>query len=215
LPDVLPGDVAGLTTLLHSIVQAHDESNLKTLNYISYLFEQFTLARHRTFGSSSEQLSGQGRLFDEAEVLAESTTEAQDIAPLPPEPTQPEGKDKPSGGKRGPLPAELKRVEIVHDVPEAERTCPCGTPMVVIGQDVSEQLDIVPMQVRVLRHLRLRYGCAKSVHAPVTAPLPPQPLPKSNASADFIAMLLTVKFVDGLPLTRFGKVLDRCGVPVP
>src|ERR1035437_6167093 len=89
LPEVLPADVAGLTALLHSIVQAHDESNLKALNYISYLVEQFTLARHRTFGSSSEQLSGQGRLFDEAEVLAESTTEAQDIAPLPPEPTQP------------------------------------------------------------------------------------------------------------------------------
>jgi hypothetical protein len=71
------------------------------------------------------------------------------------------------------------------------------------------------MQVRVLRHIRKRYGCLASVHAPVTAPLPPQPLPKSNASADFLAMLLTVKFVDGLPLTRFGKVLDRHGVPVP
>src|SRR5660397_92754 len=94
------------------------------------------------------------------------------------------------------------------------RTC-IGTPMVVIGQDISEQLDIVPMQVRVLRHIRMRYGCPTSVHAPVTAKLPPQPLPKSNASADFLAMMLTVKFVDGLPLTRFGKVLDRHGVPVP
>src|SRR5271157_5219259 len=136
LPEVLPNDVAGLTALLHSIVQVHDESNLKALNYISYLFEQFTLARHRMFGSSSEQVSGQSRLFDEAEVLAEATTEAQNIAPLPPESTPPEGKDKPARGKRGALPAELKRVEIVHDVPEAERTCPCGTPMVVIGQDI-------------------------------------------------------------------------------
>jgi hypothetical protein len=71
------------------------------------------------------------------------------------------------------------------------------------------------MQVRVLRHIRKRYGCPGSMHAPVTAALPPQPLPKSNASADFLAMLLTVKFVDGLPLTRFGKVLARHGVPVP
>ena len=215
LPEVLPTDMAGLTALLHSIVQAHDDSNLKALNYINYLFEQFTLARHRMFGSSSEQVSGQGRLFDEAEVLAEATTEAQNIAPLPPESARPEGKDKPARGKRGPLPAELKRVEIVHDVPEAERTCPCGTPMVLIGQDISEQLDIVPMQVRVLRHIRMRYGCPSSDHPPVTAPLPPQPLPKSNASPDFLAMMLTVKFVDGLPLTRFGKVLGRHGVPVP
>lgn len=219
LPAVLPTDVAALTALLHSVVQTHNEVKFKAQGHIQHLLEQFILSRHRQFGSSSEQLSAQGRLFDEAEALAEATTEAQDIAPLPPEPAADEGKGKPTNkparGKRGPLPADLKRVEIVHDVPEAERTCPCGTPMVEIGQDVSEQLDIVPMQVRVLRHIRKRYGCPGSIHAPVTAPLPPQPLPKSNASADFLAMLLTVKFVDGLPLTRFGKVLDRHGVPVP
>eukprot|EP01037_Dinobryon_pediforme_P020073 gene20073-20610_t len=226
LPAVLPTDVAALTALLHSVVQAHNEVKFKAQGprpkaqgHIQHLLEQFILSRHRQFGSSSEQLSAQGRLFDEAEALAEATTEAQDIAPLPPESAANEGNGKPTNkparGKRGPLPADLKRVEIVHDVPEAERTCPCGTPMVEIGQDVSEQLDIVPMQVRVLRHIRKRYGCPGSIHAPVTAPLPPQPLPKSNASADFLAMLLTVKFVDGLPLTRFGKVLDRHGVPVP
>jgi transposase len=87
--------------------------------------------------------------------------------------------------------------------------------MVEIGQEISEQLDIVPMQIRVLRHIRKRYGCPSSLHAPLTAALPPQPLPKSNASADFLAMLLTVKFVDGLPLARFEYVLDRHGVPVP
>ena len=214
LPAILPTDVAALTALLHSVMEVHAESNLKALNYISHLFEQFLLARRRMFGSSSEQSPLQGHLFDEAESLAETSTEAQDIAPIPSEPTEPVEKAKPRG-KRAPLPTELARVDVMHDVPEADRTCPCGTPMLVIGQDVSEQLDIVPMQVRVLRHIRLRYGCAASVHAPITAALPAQPLPKSNASADFLAMLLTVKFVDGLPLTRFGKVLGRHGVPVP
>lgn len=214
LPAVLPTDVAALTALLHAQQQAHDASNAKAFAYIAHLFEQFLLARRRMFGSSSEQSSSQGRLFDEAEVLAVDTTEAQDIAPLAPAPTEPEVKHKPARGKRSPLPPELKRVDIIHDVPEAERNC-CGVPMAVIGQDVSEQLDIVPMQVRVLRHIRLRYGCPTSVHAPVTAALPPQALPKTNASADFLAMLLTVKFVDGVPLYRFGKVLDRHGAPVP
>jgi transposase len=218
LPVVLPTDVAALTALLHSVIQAHDASNQKALDYINHLFEQFLLARRRMFGSSSEQLSAQGRLFDEAEALAVGTTAEQDIAPIPepatPEPAAPEIKDKPARGKRSPLPPELERVEIVHDVPQSQRSC-CGTLMVVIGQDVSEQLDIVPMQVRVLRHIRLRYGCPTSTHAPVSATLPPQPLPKSNASADFLAMMLTIKFVDGLPLTRFGKVLDRHHAPVP
>ena len=66
---------------------------------------------------------------------------------------------KPARGKRGPLPAELARVDVVHVVLVAERTFPCGTPMVEIGEDVSEQLDLVPMQVCVLR------SCAGSQYA--------------------------------------------------
>src|SRR5471030_3317367 len=87
--------------------------------------------------------------------------------------------------------------------------------MVEIGEDVSEQLDIVPMQVRVLRHIRKRYGCPSSAHAPVVAALPAQPLPRSNASPDLLAMLLTVKYADGLSLARFEYVLERAGVTVP
>ena len=150
-------------------------------------------------------------------ALAESSTEEQDIAPIAPEtaPANDKNKKVAARGKRSPLPAELTRFDVVHEVPPSERTCPCGTPMVEIGQDVSEQLDIVPMQVRVLRHIRKRYGCPGSIHAPVTAPLPPQPLPKSNASADFLAMLLIIKFIDGLPLARFEHVLARHGATVP
>jgi transposase len=180
--------------------------------YIVRMLEQAVLARQRMFGASSEQLPAQSRLFDEAEALAQSSTEAQDLAPIAAEVLP---AVKLARGKRAPLPAQLERVDVVHDVPESDRTCPCGTPMVEIGQDISEQLDIVPMQVRVLRHIRKRYGCPKSNHAPITAALPAQPLPKSNASADFLAMLIAVKFVDGLPLARFEHVLDRHGAPVP
>ncbi|MCW2311409.1 hypothetical protein M2244_001137 [Rhodoferax antarcticus] len=51
----------------------------------------------------------------------------------------------------------------------------------------------MPIQVRVIRNIRKRYGCPASVHAPITAALPPQPLPKSNASSDFLAMLLAAR----------------------
>ncbi|MEO6319240.1 MAG: IS66 family transposase [Polaromonas sp.] len=190
--------------------------------YIIRMLEQAVLARQRMFGASSEQLSAQSRLFDEAEALAQSSTEAQDLAPIAAEALSSSSDAstskppvKPARGKRALLPVELPRVDVVHDVSESERTCPCGTPMLEIGCDVSEQLDIVPMQVRVLRHIRKRYACPGSLHTPITAPLPPQPLPKSNASADFLAMLLAVKFVDGLPLARFEYVLERHGAQVP
>ena len=221
LPSDLPVDLAALTLLMDAQRATHQAAvNLlegQFRNQLNRLIEQFILSRHRQFGVSSEQLSGQGRLFDEAELLAAGTTEAQDIAPIPPEAAS-SSEDKPKAkarGKRAPLPPELPRVVILHDVPEADRFCACGTPMILMGQQISEQLDIVPMQIRVLQHVRNTYGCPVSEHAPVTAPVPVQPLPKTNASADFLAMLLTVKYVDGLPLTRFNKVLNRHGAPVP
>ncbi len=185
------------------------------------LYEQLRLARRRMFGPSSESHAGQGWLFDEAEALVESAPEAGDTATLPPTDTEPTGDTpadtgkKKARGKRKPLPVELPRIDVVHDIPEAERTCACGTPMVEIGQDVSEQLDIVPMQVRVLRHIKKRYGCPKGDQAPVSARAPAQVLPKSNASNDLLAMLLVTKYVDGLPLARFEYVLARAGVLVP
>jgi transposase len=184
------------------------------------IYEQLRLARGRMFGPRSESHAGQGWLFNEAEALVESVPEAGDAAALPPATETSDdmpadaGKKK-ARGKRKPLPVELPRIDVIHDVPEAERTCACGTPMVEIGQDVSEQLDIVPMQVRVLRHIRKRYGCPKGDQAPVTAPAPAQVLPKSNASNDLLALLLIIKYVDGLPLARFEYVLARAGVLVP
>ena len=184
------------------------------------IYEQLRLARRRMFGPSSESHAGQSGLFDEAEALVEAAPEASDTAQLPPADQAPADAPahtdkKKARGKRKPLPIELPRIDVVHDVPESERTCACGTPMVEIGQDVSEQLDIVPMQVRVLRHIRKRYGCPKGEHAPLIAPAPAQVLPKSNASNDLLAMLLVTKYVDGLPLARFEYVLARAGVLVP
>src|ERR1700692_1591989 len=224
LPARLPDDVEALKALLLAQQAAHQQAIAQTLEHamrhIDHLYEQFVLLRQRHFGASTEQSAGQAHLFDEAEVLAAASTPDQDQAPIPSQSdaAADAGKKsagKPARGKRAPLPPDLPRVDIVHEVPEDQRLCPCGTPMVEIGEDVSEQLDIVPMQVRVLRHIRKRYGCPGSAHAPVVAALPAQPLPRSNASPDLLAMLLTVKYADGLSLARFEYVLERAGVAVP
>lgn len=224
LPSVLPHDVDALKTLLVAQQNAHtaliETIRQEAHDYVIRMLEQAILARQRMFGASSEQMTAQSRLFDEAEVLAQTSTEAQDTAPQAPEQPLTDVQSakpdvRPARGKRVALATGLPRVDVVHDVPEALRTCACGTAMIEIGQDISEQLDIVPMQVRVLRHIRKRYGCPTSQHPPITAALPAQPLPKSNASVDFLAMLLAVKFVDGLPLARFENVLARHGAPVP
>jgi transposase len=100
-------------------------------------------------------------------------------------------------------------------LPEHELTCVDGCRKDAIGEEVSEQLEIVPMQIRVIRHVRKVYGGRDCETAPVTADKPAQMIEKSMASPNALAMLLTTKYVDGLPLHRFEKFLRRYGVDIP
>jgi cell wall-associated NlpC family hydrolase len=85
LPSVLPHDVHALKTLLVTQQSAFDAAvaaiHKEAHDYVTRILEQAILARQRMFGASSEQLRAQGRLFDEAESLAHTSTEAQDTAP--------------------------------------------------------------------------------------------------------------------------------------
>jgi len=62
-------------------------------------------------------------------------------------------------GKRKPLPAKLPRIDVIHELPEHALTCECGCRKQAIGEETSEQLEIIPMQVRVIRHIRKTYAC--------------------------------------------------------
>ena len=65
--------------------------------------------------------------------------------------------------KRGrkPLPEALPRVEVVHDIDDADKICACGCELTRIGEEVSEQLDIIPAKMQVIRHIRPKYACKK------------------------------------------------------
>ena len=76
----------------------------------------------------------------------------------PPTDKKAAGERTPPQRNRGALPAHLPRVEIVIDV--EDKRCPCcGGAMHVIGEDVSEMLDVMPAQYRVKVIRRPRYGC--------------------------------------------------------
>ena len=82
LPAQLPDDVEALKALLHaqqaahqqaieqSVRQAVEQTHEHAMRHIDHLYEQFVLLRQRHFGASTEQSSGQARLFDEAEEAA-------------------------------------------------------------------------------------------------------------------------------------------------
>ena len=176
---------------------------------IAGLLEQFRLQRQQRFGASSEQAPGQGVLFNEAETLVaeppdEPTPNAATPTADPPHP--------PRRGRRRPLPPALPRIEVVHDLAAGDQQCACGCQLNALGEEISEQLDIIPAQVRVIRHIRKTYACPRCETAPITAPLPAQPIPKSNASAGLLAHIAVAKYQDGLPLYRQEAILQRAGI---
>jgi hypothetical protein len=64
----------------------------------------------------------------------------------------------------------------------------------------SDQFEIIPVQFRVLQHQRMKYRCPCCESHIKTAPMTPQPIPKSMASPGLLAYIATAKFVDALPL---------------
>jgi transposase len=122
-----------------------------------------------------------------------------------------------TGAKAGrkAIAAHLPRVAIVHDIPQSERQCACGSQLIEIGSDISEQLDYVPPKIQVLQHVRKKYACPGCEQCVKTAPLPAQILPKTNAAPGLPAHLVASKYVDALPLYRQETIFARYGVSLP
>jgi len=103
----------------------------------------------------------------------------------------------------------------VHDLSDEEKQCSCGCQLTPIGEEVSEQLDIVPAQIRVIRNIRRKYACRGCEDTIRTAALPPQPIPKSNATPGLLAHITVAKYQDALPLARQEKMFRRIGADIP
>ena len=124
--------------------------------------------------------------------------------------------------KRGrrPIPPEYPRVEVVHDIPEEEKVCPCGCQLTRIGEEVSEKLDIIPQKIQVIRTIRPKYACRACEGVEDEGPtvkiasMPPQIIPQGIVTPGLLAYILTNKFEDGLPFYRQQKMFDRLGVDI-
>lgn len=86
-----------------------------------------------------------------------------------------------------------------------------GNALREIGVEVSEQLDIVPQQVRVIRHERVKYACPCCDGSLRLAPKPAQVIPKGLLSDAALAWVIIAKYLDGLPLYRQAALLGRFG----
>lgn len=174
--------------------------------------ERLRALQGQLFAAKSEARgSDQKDLFlNEAEALAPS----EQTAPA-------QSEDQPSTAvvghqrkKRGrkPLDAALPRDIVRHELPESERFCAHdGHALVEIGAEVSEQLHIIPEQVRVLQHQRIKYACPCCDLSLKLAPTPARIIPRGLLTEEAQAWVITGKYQFGMPLYRTAMLLRRFG----
>ena len=198
---------------------AHNEQALKdqaqTIErqraHIQSLEEALIRLRQQHFGPRSEKLTAEQldlQLFNEAELLDAPSPSADDEVEV--EVAAHKRKVK----KTHALPKDLPRIEVVHDLPEDEKTCACCGELHPIGEQRLEQLAVIPLQYFVIVHVRKKYA-STCRHVLRTAPMPAQPLPASQASPQLLAQVMVAKYHDGLPLYRQEQMAAREGLVLP
>jgi len=197
-------DLINLVALLEQKIEQQS-------SYIKQLHEELQLAKLRHYGRKSEKDLGgavQLGLFDEA-ITPDNVDEIEEaevniIVPA---------HNRKKVGRK-PLPENLPRVQQIHDIAEEDKICHCGCTLSKIGQDKTEQLDIIPAKVQVIEHIKLKYACKSCGENIITAKTPKQPIPGSIASSGLLAYTLTAKFKDHLPLYRQESIFKRMGVDI-
>jgi transposase len=166
------------------------------------------LQRHR-FGRRAETLPEDQMLLALEEVeQTEAGAAAETEANSAPEREKAARKRRTN---RGALPAHLPRIEMIVDIDD--KTCPCCTGLLHrIGEDVSERLDIVPAQFRVLVTRRPKYACRACEGAVVQAPAPARLIEGGLPTEATVAHVLVSKYADHLPLYRQAQIYARQGI---
>ena len=223
LDDLLPTDLASAHALIVAQRQALSAAELRATaaeseaQYRALLIEKlkFTIRklRHDRFGQSSEH----GALLDQLELqladleadAAQADTTAQIAAAAASEKMTVPSFERRRPARR-PLPEHLPRERIVYPAPSA---CPCcgGTTLRKIGEDVTETLELVPRQWKVIQHVREKFSC-RACEAISQPPAPSHPIARGRAGPKLLAHILFSKYGLHLPLNRQSAVYAREGV---
>ena len=199
-------------SLAQALTDTHKE--LKHTRLERDLFkEQLAAQLRRMYAARSEKSSVRSAdlFFNEAEAESPATDAGVEAAVSGDAEVKVPAHTRRQGGRK-PLSADLPRTVVRHELPVSERVCASdGAVLTEIGVEVSEQLDIVPATVRVLRHERVKYACPCCRQGVVVAPRPAQITPKGLFSEGALAHIISAKYQDALPLYRQAVMLKRCG----
>src|SRR5713226_4683057 len=211
--DSLPEDVATLQAMLlterAARLAAENEAKFRALQ-IEKLKYTIAKLRHEQFGQSSER----GAILEQLELqlseLQADASEAAAAAQLAAARAKVEVKSferhKPA---RRPLPEHLPRERIVYPSPSA---CPCcGGALHKLGEDVTETLELIPRQWKVIQHVREKFSC-RSCEAITQPPAPSHPIARGRAGPWLLAHVLFSKYGLHLPLNRQSVTYAREGI---
>jgi transposase len=219
-PAELPDDVETLKRML--LERDKRIAKLETLTQklterVQRFEEVLNLAQHKRFSPSSETYEGDGQVFNEAEQVAETEPEEVTNADAPALETTLEIPTKaPAKPRRPRITPELPRIEVLHDIDSKTCTC-CGNELHRMGEEVSEQIEFIPAEIRVIKHVRPKYSCRTCERegtevAIQIADVPDTLFPKSMATPSLVAQIISAKMHYGLPLYRQEKMFSEAGI---
>lgn len=206
----LPDDVAALKAMLitaQTREAGKDAQIARKDERIERLEKLVAAFKQAAFGRKSERTDP-----DQFDLALEDLETAMAVIHAEDEADTPGGNRiaKRRGINRGSLPGHLPRVEEVIE-PEI-LICACGGCLHCIGEDVSERLDVIPAQFRVIVTRRPKYACRACTDGVVQAPAPAWLIQAGLPTEATVAHVLVSKYADHLPLYRQAQIMGRQGI---
>lgn len=221
---VLPDDVE----TLKSIILGKDTQIAELERRNLFLIEQVTILQKYRFARSSEKWTAedirQQWIFDEAEAGSQEKPEqAEEVERISYTRKKQKGRQS--------IPEYLPRTIIMHELTEGERRCPltdcghhaeCKKIRPAIGEDYREELEFIPAQIVVKRHVYKKYGqipCEvfeqdERVPMVIGVEREKRIIPRGIVTASLLSHIAVSKFADGLPLYRQERILARIGIRI-
>ena len=217
----LPNDPAALKAIIAAL-QAENQKMSASLRAHDLLVQALRVRiaklQKQKFGASSEKIEREIEQLELAlEDLQLALAEANDPSPA--------AEKGPDTEAQAPEPAEpqetnRRRPKVSKDTPRERReydpgkNCPdCGGDLRVIGEDVSELIDMIAAQLKVIEIARIKKSCRRCEKI-VQAPAPSRPIPRSMAGPNLLAYVLVSKFDDHVPLYRQNEIFARMGADI-
>ncbi len=209
--DFIFSNAESLEVRLESALNLLAKEKEKNSNYEdenNRLHEMLAELKRMKFGTKSERWESSEQLvFNQVEFLAKQAAdvESQEI--------EVKGHTK-KRGHRKELPKDLEREVITLVLPPEEIFTADGTPLKIIGYEISEKLSYEPSKTKVIEYRRAKYGVDSGDYEK-TAPPVPSIIPKGIATPELVASIISKKYAYGMPLYRQEEMFLELGVHIP